>query len=48
MNTNANVTNGLNTLLADATVFYQKLRHYHWNVEGRDRGRLELSVGWVA
>lgn len=26
---------GLNRLLADSTVFYQKLRHYHWNVEGR-------------
>lgn len=24
----------LNQLIADATVFYQKLRHYHWNVEG--------------
>jgi starvation-inducible DNA-binding protein len=28
------VTTGLNTLLADATVFYQKVRHYHWNVTG--------------
>lgn len=25
----------LNQLIADATVFYQKVRHYHWNVEGR-------------
>ncbi len=25
----------LNQLIADATVFYQKCRHYHWNVEGR-------------
>jgi starvation-inducible DNA-binding protein len=25
----------LNTLLADTTVFYQKLRHYHWNVQGQ-------------
>lgn len=24
----------LNRLIADATVFYQKLRHYHWNVAG--------------
>jgi len=24
----------LNILLADSTVFYQKLRHYHWNVRG--------------
>ncbi len=24
----------LNTLVADFTVFYQKLRHYHWNVQG--------------
>ncbi len=26
----------LNSLLADFTVFYQKLRHYHWNVTGQD------------
>jgi starvation-inducible DNA-binding protein len=24
----------LNVLIADFTVFYQKLRHYHWNVKG--------------
>lgn len=24
----------LNQLIADATVFYQKVRHYHWNVSG--------------
>ena len=24
----------LNTQVADFTVFYQKLRHYHWNVKG--------------
>jgi starvation-inducible DNA-binding protein len=29
------VPESLNTLLADTTVFYQKLRHYHWNVQGR-------------
>jgi starvation-inducible DNA-binding protein len=29
------VVDELNGLLADATVFYQKLRHYHWNVDGR-------------
>lgn len=29
------VFEGLNQLLADATVFYQKLRHYHWTVNGR-------------
>jgi starvation-inducible DNA-binding protein len=28
------VTGSLNGLLADSTVFYQKLRHYHWNVTG--------------
>jgi starvation-inducible DNA-binding protein len=26
--------NSLNLLIADFTVFYQKLRHYHWNVKG--------------
>ena len=30
-----NTIDGLNQLLADAAVFYQKLRHYHWNVTGR-------------
>ncbi len=35
MNTNTPKTiENLNQLLADATVFYQKLRHYHWNVSG--------------
>jgi starvation-inducible DNA-binding protein len=34
MTGNERVVDGLNRLLADATVFYQKLRHYHWNVEG--------------
>ena len=24
----------MNVLLADTTLFYQKLRHYHWNVQG--------------
>ena len=25
----------LNTMLADGMVFYQKLRHYHWEIQGR-------------
>jgi starvation-inducible DNA-binding protein len=28
------VADSLNILLADTTLFYQKLRHYHWNVQG--------------
>jgi len=32
--TSADVVTGLNRLIADATVFYQKVRHYHWNVTG--------------
>ena len=28
------LVNQLNQLIADTTVFYQKLRHYHWNVKG--------------
>ncbi|MGD8633807.1 MAG: DNA starvation/stationary phase protection protein [Anaerolineales bacterium] len=24
----------LNLLIADFTIFYQKMRHYHWNVKG--------------
>jgi starvation-inducible DNA-binding protein len=28
------IASSLNVLLADSTVFYQKLRHYHWNVQG--------------
>ncbi len=31
---NKNHSENLNRLLADATIFYQKLRHYHWNVSG--------------
>lgn len=30
------LTGQLNTLIADFTVFYQKLRHYHWNVKGEE------------
>ncbi|HSJ23890.1 MAG TPA: DNA starvation/stationary phase protection protein [Longimicrobiales bacterium] len=34
MNENRPVIDALNGLLADSTVLYQKLRHYHWNVAG--------------
>jgi starvation-inducible DNA-binding protein len=37
------VAGSLNTLLADTTVFYQKLRHYHWNVEGHKFFELHLK-----
>jgi starvation-inducible DNA-binding protein len=52
MNANQNVVDGLNGLLADATIFYQKLRHYHWNVEGRHFFELhvkfeELYTRWA-
>lgn len=52
MSTDDRVVDGLNGLLADATVFYQKLRHYHWNVEGRKFFELhekfeELYTGWA-
>lgn len=30
------VAEKLNALLADGIVFYQKLRHYHWNVRGNN------------
>jgi starvation-inducible DNA-binding protein len=30
------LTDQLNTLIADFTVLYQKLRHYHWNVKGKN------------
>jgi len=30
----ADMNKSLNQLVADLTVFYQKLRHYHWNVSG--------------
>ena len=29
------LADALNILLADTTLFYQKLRHYHWNVRGQ-------------
>lgn len=34
------VVDDLDTLLADYQVFYQKLRAFHWNVEGPDFYRL--------
>jgi starvation-inducible DNA-binding protein len=34
------LVNTLNLLVADMTVFYQKLRHYHWNVKGPEFFRL--------
>jgi len=48
----APVAASLNTLLADTTVFYQKLRHYHWNVQGHKFFELhvkfeELYNKWV-
>jgi starvation-inducible DNA-binding protein len=30
----ADTVQNLNSLIADFTVLYQKLRHYHWNVTG--------------
>lgn len=52
MKGNQKVIDGLNGLLADATVFYQKLRHYHWNVAGGDFFTLhvkfeELYTAWA-
>jgi starvation-inducible DNA-binding protein len=52
MGTNDKVVDGLNGLLADSMVFYQKLRHYHWNVKGRHFFELhekfeELYTGWA-
>jgi len=52
MSDNKQVIDGLNGLLADATVFYQKLRHYHWNVKGQHFFALharfeELYDGWA-
>jgi starvation-inducible DNA-binding protein len=46
------VIQGLNGLLADGTVLYQKLRHYHWNVAGKHFFELhlkfeELYVRWA-
>ena len=33
----------LRTLTADATVLYQKLRHFHWNVRGKNFFGLHLK-----
>lgn len=32
--------NQLNSLVADFTIFYQKIRHFHWNVKGEEFFRL--------
>lgn len=30
----SNINNSLNKILADYSIYYQKLRNYHWNVKG--------------
>ncbi|MBR9988665.1 MAG: DNA starvation/stationary phase protection protein [Gemmatimonadetes bacterium] len=52
MTGNQRIAHGLNGLLADATVFYQKLRHYHWNVAGSEFFTLhakfeEMYTAWA-
>lgn len=47
-----NVIEGLNNLVADATVFYYKIHNYHWNVRGRNFFTLhqqfeELYTEWA-
>ncbi len=37
------VTDALNLLLANLSVFYQKLRNFHWNVTGSDFFDLHLK-----
>jgi starvation-inducible DNA-binding protein len=49
---NETLVRELRKLQADATVFYQKLRHYHWNVKGRQFFALhakleELYESWA-
>lgn len=39
----AKYTENLNGLVADFTVFYQKLRHYHWNVKGKNFFQLHVK-----
>ncbi len=34
----------LNGLIADFTVYYQKLRHYHWNVKGEQFFALHVKL----
>jgi starvation-inducible DNA-binding protein len=46
------VVDALNALLADSTVFYQKLRHYHWHVTGPEFFTLhakfeQMYDGWA-
>lgn len=46
------LVHGLRKIQADSTVFYQKLRHYHWNVRGRQflalHGKFEeLYESWA-
>jgi len=50
--TDSTIAKEMNALLADATIFYQKLRHYHWNVDGRHFFQLhdkfeELYTEWA-
>ncbi len=36
MDTRTEITNELNTLLANYQLYYQNLRGFHWNIQGRD------------
>jgi starvation-inducible DNA-binding protein len=52
MMSNETLVRELRKLQADSTVFYQKLRHYHWNVKGRQFFALhtkleELYESWA-
>ncbi len=43
MNTQKEIANELNSLLANYQIYYQNLRGFHWNIQGRDFFELHLK-----
>ena len=43
MDTKTEIANELNTLLANYQIYYQNLRGFHWNIQGRDFFELHVK-----
>ncbi|RLD19260.1 MAG: DNA starvation/stationary phase protection protein [Bacteroidetes bacterium] len=43
METKTGIANELNTLLANYQIYYQNLRGFHWNIQGRDFFELHVK-----
>ena len=43
MDTRIEIASELNVLLANSQIYYQNLRGFHWNIQGRDFFELHLK-----